>query len=321
MQPLSAKTIENKILENYFEYQNLFIEFQSKFLSSLYFRYQSIENGNLALYYAKQTHQDILRQKDYNLNFDLSYEKLWINHNEINPRQIPIIKIATETHLPKETTRRKILQLIKQKVLNKKNRNIGWLPNEKYKQSYNLFINEEIKDVTKLICFVSEKINLFISSEATTKELKKKFSFYWFHYLDAQLKYFSLWSKQFKDLDLILIFLQVACLFISKAKKKNLSHKALYNDPSLLKEFISASISATAISEVTKIPRATCVRKLETLVKLKIILKDEITKRYYMIPYALEKNLISQKKTKDVVKLFSEFYFICLRAITIRTSN
>ncbi len=321
MQPLSAKTIENKILENYFEYQNLFIEFQSKFLSSLYFRYQSIENGNLALYYAKQTHQDILRQKDYNLNFDLSYEKLWINHNEINPRQIPIIKIATETHLPKETTRRKILQLIKQKVLNKKNRNIGWLPNEKYKQSYNLFINEEIKDVTKLICFVSEKINLFISSEATTKELKKKFSFYWFHYLDAQLKYFSLWSKQFKDLDLILIFLQVACLFISKAKKKNLSHKALYNDPSLLKEFISASISATAISEVTKIPRATCVRKLETLVKLKIILKDEITKRYYMIPYALEENLISQKKTKDVVKLFSEFYFICLRAITIRTSN
>ena len=321
MQPLSAKTIENKILENYFEYQNLFIEFQSKFLSSLYFRYQSIENGNLALYYAKQTHQDILRQKDYNLNFDLSYEKLWINHNEINPRQIPIIKIATETHLPKETTRRKILQLIKQKVLNKKNRNIGWLPNEKYKQSYNLFINEEIKDVTKLICFVSEKINLFISSEATTKELKKKFSFYWFHYLDAQLKYFSLWSKQFKDLELILIFLQVACLFISKAKKKNLSHKALYNDPSLLKEFISASISATAISEVTKIPRATCVRKLETLVKLKIILKDEITKRYYMIPYALEKNLISQKKTKDVVKLFSEFYFICLRAITITTTN
>ena len=46
----------------------------------------------------------------------------------------------------------------------------------------------------------------------------------------------------------------------------------------LLKEFISASISATSISEVTKIPRATCVRKLETLVKLKVISQDKIQK-------------------------------------------
>ncbi len=321
MQSLLAKNIEEKILDNWVEYQYLFVEFQSKFLTGLHFRYKGIENANLALYYARETHHGILRRKDYDLEFNLSYEKLWKNHSEINPRQISVIKIATETHLPKETTRRKILQLIKQKVLNKKNSNVGWLPNEQYKKNYNLLINEEIKDVTRLISFVSEKINLSISKEVITKELKEKFSFYWFHYLNTQLKYFSLWNKRVNDLELVLIILQVANLFISKAKKKNLFHKSLYGNPNLFKEFMSASISASSISEVTKIPRATCVRKLETLVKLKIILKDPSLKRYYIIPDSVTEELILRKITEDVVRLFSEFYFICLRAMTIKPSN
>ena len=318
MQSLLVKNIEEKILENYLDYQYMFVEFQSKFLSGLHTRCQSVENGNLVLYYERQTHQAILRKKDYDLDFNLSYEKLWKNHSEINPRQISVIKIATETHLPKETTRRKILQLVKQKVLNKKNSNIGWLPNEQYKKNYNLFINEEITDVTRLINFVSEKINLSISKEEITKELKEKFSFYWFHYLSTQLKYFRLWSKQIKDLELVLILLQVANLFISKARKKNLSHKSLYDNPNLFKEFMSASISAASISEVTTIPRATCVRKLETLVKLKIVSQDTISKRYYLIPTITAGHLISREIAGKIVRLFSEFFFIFIKTMNLK---
>ena len=220
MQTLSKKIIKNAILQNYVDYQYLFVEFQSKFLSGLHNRYQSLENGNLVLYYAKQVHQDILRQKDYNLNFNTSHEKFWENYDDIKPKQISIIKIAKDTSLPKETARRKILQLIKQKVLNKKNRNIGWRPNEQYKKSYDLFIKEEIKDVARMISYICKKINFSISTEAVVNELEEKFSFYWFHYLGAQLEYLKLWSKQLNDLELGLIFLQVAHVFTSKAKKK-----------------------------------------------------------------------------------------------------
>ena len=59
MQLPLVKNIENKILEDWIEYQYLFIEFQSKFLTNLHVRYQGIDNGNLVLYFAKQTHQDI----------------------------------------------------------------------------------------------------------------------------------------------------------------------------------------------------------------------------------------------------------------------
>ena len=319
MELLLPKNIESKILEDYLSYQNLFVEFQSKFLTSMYTRYQCVEKGNLVLYYAKQTQQDILRQKDYNLNFNISYEKFWENHNKINPKRNSVNKVAQDILLPKETTRRKILQLIKQKVLNKKNENIGWLPSEQYKLNYNLVIDQEMNDVAKLIGYICRKINLPIPKEELVKELREKFSFYWFHYLNTQLKYLKLWSKQVNDLELVLIFLQVAHLFTSKAKEKNLSHKNLFDNPSLIKDYVNASISATSIFEITGIPRATCVRKLETLVGLKMILQDNITKRYYLIPKAIEDNLVSRNATEKVVKLFSEFYFICIRAIKTKT--
>ena len=319
MEQPSAKIIEDKILQNYIEYQYLFAEFQSNFLTGLHSRYQSVENGNLVLYFEKQTHQEILRQKDYDLEFNISYEKFWENHGVVNPRKISLKQIAKSTSLPKETTRRKVLHLTKQKILNKKNKNIGWLPNEQYKISYNLFAEKEIQDVAKLINFVCQKLNYSISNETITEELKKRFSFYWLHYLRTQLEYLKLWNKLFKDSELILIFLHVVHLFASKAKEKNMTHKDIYNDPSLLKEFIETSISAISISEVTKIPRATCVRKLESLVKFKLISQDRITKRYYIISSSIADNLISKKITEKVVKLFSEFFFICLRTINAKT--
>ena len=319
MKSPSAEDIKNKILNNYIEYLYLFVEVQSKFLSGLYDRYQNLENGNLVLYFAKQTHQDILRQKDYDLNFDISYKKFWQNHHGVKPKKKSLTTIAEYTHLPKETVRRKILQLIKQKVLNKKNKSIGWLPNEQYKQSYNLVVDKEINDICKLISFVCEKLNISIYKEEIEKEIKEKFSFYWFHYLGAQLEYLGVWSKELNDIELGLIFLQVAHLFSSKVKARNLSHKEIYDNPSALKEFKEASISATSISEVTKIPRATCIRKLEILSKKKLISRDEVSKRYYIIPGAISKNLISEKLTKKVVEVFSEFFFICVRAIKVKT--
>ncbi len=321
MQSPSQESIEKAIFENYFEYQYLFMEFQSKVLSDLYSRYKSIENGNITLYYAKQTHQEILRKKDYDLNFNLSLENLWENHREIHQPRISITKIAKDISIAKETARRKILELIKQKVLNKKKGNIGWHPSEEYKKNYDIFINLEIDGVSKLISFICKKQNYSISSEAVTEELKKSFSFYWFHYLEVQLEYLKFWSAKLNDIELGLIFLQVSHLFASKIKKKNLSHKDLYDNPSLIKEYISASISATSISEVTGIPRATCVRKLELLVKMKLVLQDKLTKRYYLFHHAISENLISRDITEQVVKFFSKFYFICIRAIVAKTSN
>jgi hypothetical protein len=317
----SPKIIETKILEHFVEYQELFIEIQSNFLSGLYNRYQGIENGNLVLYFAKLVHQDILRHKDYDLNFDLSLNKFWKNHSSIIPKKNSIIKIANDTYLPKETARRKILQLTKQKILSSQNRNLGWLPNEQYKKSYNLFIQKEIEDVSRLVAFVCKKIDLPFSKEKISEEYKQKFSFYWFHYLSVQIEYLKSWSLQIKDLELLLIALQITSIFAVQNNKENISHDKLYKNPSVIKNSKDSSISATSISEVTGIPRATCIRKLETLVELKMISQDQISKRYYLSSQSLSKDLISKQLTEKVTKIFSKFYFICIRALCFKNSN
>ena len=112
---------------------------------------------------------------------------------------------------------------------------------------------------------------------------------------------------------------QIQLAWVLKAKNFSLSHKTLYDYPSFLKEFISASISATSVAEVTGIPRATCIRKLNTLVELKIIAQDKISKRYYLIPEAMSENLVSKKITGEVDKIFSNFFFICIRATGVKT--
>jgi len=314
---LLLKIIEDKILEHYVEYQNLFTRFQFELISNLYRRYQSIENGHIVLYFAKKAHQDILRKKDYDLNFDLSLEKFWQNHNGIKIENTSTISIAKAIGLPRETARRKILQLVKQKILNKKNKNIGWFPNEQYKQNYNIFINKEIEQMSMLVKFVCEKINLPYSTEEIIKEIKKNFSFYWFQYLRVELKYLKIWNEKFKDLELLLIFLQCISVSSKKTKVNKISHKTLHTNPHFFNDFKSTSISATSVSEVTGIPRATCIRKIEKLVKLKVILQDNISKRYYTIPEMLSKNLASQETTQKVVKIFSDFFFTCIKALGV----
>jgi len=315
-QSLTPKLIEDQILQNFVEYQDSFIQFQSNFFTGLYKRYQGLENGCLVLYFARQTHQQILRKKDYDLNFNIGFEKFWENHELVSPRKKSIIKIASSTSLPKETARRKILQLIQQKVLSKKNKNIGWLPNKQYKESYNLIIEKEIKDLSPLLIYICKKLNIFISKETVEKELKEKFNFYWFHFTSTQIEYLKVWGAQIKDLELVLISLQITSVFASRAEKNNLSHKKIYNHPSVIKDFNSASITATSVSEVTGIPRATCIRKLSHLVKLKMIGQDPFSKRYYLLPTSISENLISKEITLKITKIFSEFYFTCLRGMT-----
>ena len=313
MKLILDKTIESKILDNFVEYQNIFVEFQSQFLIGLHSRYNGIENGNIILYYARETHHDILRQKDYDLNFNISYEKFWENHSGIIPKQKSITKIAEDIKVPKETVRRKVLLLTRQKLLNKINKNIGWLPSEQYKKDYTVFVNKEIEEISKLIAFVCKKTDIDISSTLVAKKIKEKFSFFWFHYLNTQLEYLKLWSKQLKDIDLAFILMQIISLVVSNLRIKNISHKQLFKNQELIENFDVASISTTSIAEVTNIPRPTCIRKLKHLVKLKLIRKDKISKRYYLLPSSMSKNLISKKLTEKDIKIFSNFFLIVIK--------
>jgi hypothetical protein len=81
----------------------------------------------------------------------------------------------------------------------------------------------------------------------------------------------------------------------------------------------NAGISATSISEVTGIPRANCIRKLEKYIKMKMVEKDLVTKRYNLIPAQIKSapsnvNLILDG-IKNTINIFSEFSSIFLKSL------
>ena len=320
------KNIEKILLDNFIDLMPTFYEMQSSFLSGIYGRYGDLEKGNIVIFFAKDLHLEILRKREANLNFDLSLDEFWNNHKNIIQKKKKVITIAKSTGLPRETARRKILSLIKAKHIKKTEKNtIFWEPDSKSKDSYIKIIEEQISSLSKFIFQQLKYFSLNISLSKIEKEIKNNYSFYWYHYLNTQLQYMKLWQLRFKDLEMLLIGLQTLIQSIRYLKN---SSRLQSLDSFLLNKITKSTatpdarnvgISATSISEVTGIPRANCIRKLEKYIKMKIIKKDLVTKRYNLIPAQIKSapdhaNPILDE-IKNTINIFSEFSSTLLRSL------
>jgi hypothetical protein len=319
------KSIEKILLDNFIDLMPSFYEMESSFLSGIYKRYGDLEVGNIIIFFARDLHLEILRKRELDLNFDLSLNNFWNNHKNIIQKKKKIVVIAKSTGLPRETTRRKILSLIKTKHIKKTEKNtIFWEPDSKSKDTYIKIIEEEINSLSKFICRQLKFFSLNISVSKIEKEILNNYSFYWYHYLNAQLEYIKAWQLRFKDLEMLLIGLQTLIQSIRSLKNSN---KLQDLDSFLLNKTIKsassfdikvAGISATSVSEVTGIPRANCIRKLEKYIKMKIVEKDPVTKRYALI-HAQIKAVPSPAnpvldEIKHTVSIFSKFSSILLNS-------
>ena len=79
----------------------------------------------------------------------------------------------------------------------------------------------------------------------------------------------------------------------------------------------NTAISASSISEVTGIPRATCIRKLIKLEKLGMLVRESKTKRYYVNQNSegRTKYIMTKENVQITVLIFSEFLSIMLNAL------
>ena len=320
------KNIEKVLLDNFIDLMPSFYEMESLFLSGIYERYGDLEGGNIVIFFARDLHLEILRKREADLNFNLSLDEFWNNHKDILQKKKKIITIAKSTGIPRETTRRKILSLIKTKHIKKTEKNtVFWEPDAKSKDSYIKIIEEQINSLSKFIFQQSRFFSLNIPLSKIEKEIKNNYSFFWYHYLNSQLEYMKLWQLQFKDLEMLLIGLQTLIQGIkdiqNSSKLRNLDS---FFTSKIIKSINSfnvknAGISATSVSEVTSIPRANCIRKLEKYIKMKTIEKDPVNKRYHLVPsqvrYAPSLTNPLLDGIKNTVDIFSEFSSIILKSL------
>ena len=312
--------IEKMLLDNFLKLMPSFYEMQSSFLSGIYKRYGDLEGGHIVIFFARDLHLQILRKREKDLDFNLSLDNFWNNHKNINQGKKKVIFISKETGLPKETTRRKLINLIKKKHIKKIEKNkIFWEPVSEFKETYIKIIEEQISSLSKFIYEQGKFLNLNLSYVKIQKEIKTNYSFFWYHYLNFQLEYIKFWQQRLKDLELLLIGLQAQIQtlnFLNRKTSVDFNSLFLNKLPKGI-NIKDANISATSISEITGIPRATCIRKLEKLVNLGIFVRETKTKRYYVNQVAASrtKNILTKDNVQQTVAIFSDFVAIVLNAM------
>ena len=320
-----TKNIENKLVqknftENFMKLMPTFYEMESSFLSGVYKRYGDLEGGNIVIFFARDCHLEIMRKREKDLNFDLSLDNFWENHKNIFQSKKKIILVSQETGLPKETTRRKIISLIKKKHLKKGEKNkLFWEPDVSLKESYVKIIDEEISSLSKFIFEQTKLLSLSLSISRIEREIKNNYSFYWYHYLNVQLEYIKFWQDKLKDLEMLLIGMQVLILTMNSIKRNYTNFSYLSHNQKDLKNLseLNSDISATSISDITGIPRATCIRKLDKFVKMKVLQKNSKTKRYSLILDQTTFNPMLQPEwMKHKITILSDFSFIIINGLT-----
>jgi hypothetical protein len=319
------KNIEKILLDNFINLMPSFYEMESSFLSGIYKRYGDLERGNIVIFFARNLHLEILRKREIDLNFNLSLDEFWNNHKNIIQKKKKIITIAKSTGIPRETTRRKILSLMETRHIKKTDKNtIFWEPDSKSKDSYIKIIAEQINSLSKFIFQQLKFFSLNIPISKIEKEIKNNYSFYWYHYLNTQLQYIKIWQMQFKDLEMLLIGLQTLIQSIGDLKNlnrlQNLDSFLLAKTTKSTNPFNNQNtgISATSISEVTGIPRANCIRKLEKYINMNIVEKNPITKRYNLIVARMKSTPSTNPilhGTKQTINIFSEFSSILIKSL------
>ena len=115
--------------------------------------------------------------------------------------------------------------------------------------------------------------------------------------------------------------MQCAAVMVTYLKKNDLfRYDTIYNKDFLNRNLDKLSVSATSISDLTGIPRATCSRKLDKLVKMNVIAQDRLSKRYY-VEDIWSDMLGNKNKDSEVNTFFIEFYFSTIKSILQKTSN
>ena len=223
------------------------------------------------------------------MNIQYSYEEYY-SKSYLQIEKFSITELCEKLDLPKETVRRKVLELEKEGVITRNKKKII-IDRKAFP-----FVkpDNQIKFSSKYIHLVSQALN---KDKAYSKKLdqktieniiKKKFSLSWRWFYRMQIPSIIGYHKFFQDLTTFHIWgtvcmnqvLNVSSQLNSDNEKPSLDYFATNN---ILIENIGTNtgISAMSISDMTKIPRATIIRKCKYLIKEDLIKLNE--KKQYVL--------------------------------------
>ena len=273
-----SKEIYYVLSKNYTSIQPIWVPIQMRWMNNLYRTFHDYEKFMIIIYLMVKTF-DYYSKNFVKLNYDDFFSQ-----NEIEVETLNVMEISNTLNIPKETTRRKINELEELGAIKKSNKKIiidrsAW-PSMKPEETLKS-LSHFLSILSKMLFkegFILEQI----SSDQIVRAAKDNFSFVWKLYYEMQMPMLLTFKKIHGDLETFHIHgicLSNNALNAQKNDNSKMSKK-LYLDRYFFgdkQEFLG--INAMSISDISGIPRATVIRKLNKLVIGKFLTIDN--KKHY----------------------------------------
>ena len=299
---IRSEDIREVLEKNYASILPVWSPLQLSWVNSVYKTFHDYEKFMIVMYLLMNTFQT------YSKNFvKLNYEE-YFDQNELEIETINVMEISKSLNIPKETARRKINELEEMGSIKRINKKIiidrnTW-PNIKPE--------ETIKRMTRFlftlskICFNEGAISEPFSSEILTKTCKEYFSFVWLLYYQMQMPMLLGFKKIFGDLESFHV--NGICVVNQALHSKKNDNSEMSKEFYLEKYFFAdkkddVGVNAMSISDISGIPRATVIRKLNKLVKNRFLKIDN--KKHYSSTGVHGKKLLDIQK--NTLTNFSKF--------------
>ena len=314
--PLSIPSFEEQVRvkdiietfnDNYAEIVPIWTPLQVQWMNGVYQTFKDYEKFMIIMHLLSKTFQF------YSKNFvKLSYDE-YFNQNQIEIEKYNIMDIAKNLDIPKETARRKIKELedlghikrLKKKIVIDN----GTWPNIQPEQT----IKRLSRFFSSLSTILHEKkiISEPISSEEISLTIKEFFSHIWQLYYDMQMPMLLRFKKEIKDLESFHVWGICIVNQVINSSRNNVSHmsKEYYLDKFIFQGHDDVTgVNAMSISDISGIPRATVIRKLNNLLKKKYLKIDE--KKHYTTSGVHQKTMlkIQNENFRNLAKFASAIY-------------
>jgi DNA-binding Lrp family transcriptional regulator len=203
----------------------------------------------------------------YSFNEFYSYPKIPIDDFSFS-------ELNKDFNLPKETLRRKVLELEKLGVIKKEKKKL-FIDRSSYdfiKPTNQIKITSKYISKVSKIFLKNKLIDKIITEEEIRKKIMKEFSKVWLWFYDFQLNIMTN-NMKFLGKDLNIFYIVATCLlnqiynYDNKFKSKDI-YSIIFDDyTQAIINQSAAGLNTMSISEMTGLPRATVIRKLKLLEK------------------------------------------------------
>jgi predicted transcriptional regulator len=262
------------------------IKFQQEWINNTYKIFKDYDKYIILMYLVSKSWEDDLDLFKF-FSMDEYYSK-----TEIRLPNISLLDLSENLKIPKETVRRKLVELENQGFVKREG--------QKFFLAESALNTQKPENSIKNISIFLEKLSILLSAQdwfgpSLNREdielyFKKYYTIVWNSFFKLQIPFLIRWKIIFGDLETFVIWGNLGInqnIILERnpretdikskdsENKKNIYINNIINMIDNEKNEAMRGVNASSIAEISSIPRATVIRKLNNLLKKKIIKRNK----------------------------------------------